>query len=424
MSIKIHHGPNGSYKTSGAIQDDAVPALLAGRLIVTNVRGFTLERVLQAMPELPESVDIINLDLESLADQERMRTWFQWVPRGAFIIFDETQIIFPKAWRDKDLDRFDFPGGPEAAAEADRPMSWLDGWTRHRHWNWDIVLTTPNINYIRDDIRMTCEMAYKHANLAVIGIKGRYKESQHDAQIARPPMEGTIVEYKKINPKTFALYQSTATGVTQDTKAGKSLLRSPKLLLLLAFLALLLITLVSMGGVHFIDPKRDEAPVLIGEKSTSSGAVDTKVHPSSDSPVSLPNVVGTQSHVPDIALNHPLAPRTFNIRAVLTGSFDGQSKTMGILDVVEADGSTFKQSFSDLETLGYHVQVKGNCLINISHPLGFVGQAFCVGKPIQRDERGTKVEISGINVGGTMKDIASATMASTNPTAPKSATNN
>ncbi|HHX7062621.1 TPA: zonular occludens toxin domain-containing protein, partial [Pseudomonas aeruginosa] len=24
MSIKIHHGPNGSYKTSGAIQDDAV----------------------------------------------------------------------------------------------------------------------------------------------------------------------------------------------------------------------------------------------------------------------------------------------------------------------------------------------------------------------------------------------------------------
>ncbi|HGX3586558.1 TPA: zonular occludens toxin domain-containing protein, partial [Pseudomonas aeruginosa] len=27
MSIKIHHGPNGSYKTSAAIQDDAVPAL-------------------------------------------------------------------------------------------------------------------------------------------------------------------------------------------------------------------------------------------------------------------------------------------------------------------------------------------------------------------------------------------------------------
>ncbi|MCZ2982632.1 hypothetical protein NYY70_20860, partial [Acinetobacter baumannii] len=78
MSIKIHHGPNGSYKTSGAIQDDAVPALKEGRLIITNVRGFTLERVLQVMPDLPESVDIINLDLEQQADMERMRTWFQW----------------------------------------------------------------------------------------------------------------------------------------------------------------------------------------------------------------------------------------------------------------------------------------------------------------------------------------------------------
>ena len=48
-------------------------------------------------------------------------------------------------------------------------------------WNWDIILTTPNIGYIRDDIRLTAEKAYLHSNLAVIGIKGRYKESQHAA---------------------------------------------------------------------------------------------------------------------------------------------------------------------------------------------------------------------------------------------------
>lgn len=221
MSIKIHHGANGSYKTSGAIQDDAIPALQEGRLIITNVRGFTLERVLLEMPELPDSVDIINLDLEKLEDMERMRTWFQWAPRGAFIIFDETQLVFPKSWRERDLERFDFPGGPEAAAEADRPMGWLDGWTRHRHWNWDIVLTTPNIQYIRDDIRMTSEMAYKHVNMAVLGIGGRYKEAQHDAQLNRPPADGTIVEYKRIKPATFRLYKSTATGKTQDTRAGK-----------------------------------------------------------------------------------------------------------------------------------------------------------------------------------------------------------
>ncbi|WP_306665996.1 zonular occludens toxin domain-containing protein, partial [Klebsiella pneumoniae] len=68
-----------------------------------------------------------------------------------------------------------------------------------------MVLTTPNISYIRDDIRMTCEMAYKHSNLAVIGIKGRYKEAQHDAQLNRPPAEGTIIEYKRIKQGTFQL---------------------------------------------------------------------------------------------------------------------------------------------------------------------------------------------------------------------------
>ncbi|MFU6536039.1 zonular occludens toxin domain-containing protein, partial [Pseudomonas aeruginosa] len=105
------------------------------------VRGFTLERAYQVFPDLPNTAEIINLDLESLEDLEKMRTWFQWAPRGAFLIFDETQLLFPKSWREKDLERFDYPGGPEAAHAADRPMGWLDAWTRHRHFNWDIVLT-------------------------------------------------------------------------------------------------------------------------------------------------------------------------------------------------------------------------------------------------------------------------------------------
>jgi len=409
MSIKIHHGPNGSYKTSGAIQDDAVPALKEGRVIITNVRGFTLERVLQVMPEIPQTVEIINLDLESIADQEKMRCWFQWAPRGAFIIFDETQIIFPKAWRDKDLNKFDFPGGPEAAAAADRPMSWLDGWTRHRHWNWDIVLTTPNISYIRDDIRMTCEMAYKHSNLAIIGVAGRYKEAQHDAQLNRAPADGTIIEYKKIKPDTFKLYQSTATGKTQDTKAGKSLLKSPKLLFLLAFLALLAVFAVSLGtpsfgpaGSESAASKTDSAPHPQAPMVRDQ-VPDSKAGSSSGGNVVLPAV-----NVAAAPLDHPYAPRTFNLKGVLSGSFDGQSKVMGMVEVVNEDGTVFRQSFDDLEHLGYQISVRGNCLVTIRHPLGYSGQMYCMGKPSQRDNKGNPVELAGLNVGGTMTSVASA----------------
>ena len=378
MSIKIHHGPNGSYKTSGAIQDDAVPALKEGRLIITNVRGFTLDRVLQVMPDLPESVDIINLDLELLDDMERMRTWFQWAPRGAFIIFDETQLVFPKAWRERDLERFNFPGGSEAAQAADRPMSWLDGWTRHRHWNWDIVLTTPNIAYIRDDIRMTCEMAYKHSNLAVIGIPGRYKEAQHDAQLNRPPADGTIVEYRKIKPETFKLYSSTATGKTQDTKAGKSLLKSPKLLFLLAFLAVCLIYLSLNGGFTTeIIKGPSSGSAAAGVKPSAPTPVAAQSHPAPPPARRSSDVAGQSHHALAADLNHPFAPLKFVIKAVLKGTVDNRTKHIVYFDLVDAEGKAFHQSNIDLYELGYRIQVRNNCLVEISHMEGFQGQALC-----------------------------------------------
>ena len=370
MSIKIHHGPNGSYKTSGAIQDDAVPALKEGRVIITNVRGFTLERAYTVFPDLPNTSQIINLDLESLADLEQMRTWFQWAPRGAFLIFDETQLLFPKSWREKDLEKFDYPGGPEAAHEADRPMGWLDAWTRHRHFNWDIVLTTPNISYIRDDIRMTSEMAYKHSNLAVIGIPGRYKEAQHDAQLNRPPADGTIVEYKRIKQQTFALYQSTATGKTQDTKAGKSLLRSPKLVFLLALLACTIGFVSYMGPLKVVGGNAAQAPAKPAVASAPSAAAPpaqtSAVDPAARSPA--PGAVPAQPLSgrptdPPAELNpHPFAGRSITITAHLYSKKKGDQYMFAFLD---AEGRRLDLTSWDLVGSGYAIRSKGACVAEL-----------------------------------------------------------
>lgn len=372
MSIKIHHGPNGSYKTSGAIQDDAIPALKEGRVIITNVRGFTLERAYTVFPDLPNTAEIINLDLESLADLERMRTWFQWAPRGAFLIFDETQLLFPKSWRDRDLERFDFPGGPEAAHAADRPMGWLDAWTRHRHFNWDIVLTTPNVSYIRDDIRMTCEMAYKHSNLAVIGIPGRYKEAQHDAQLNRPPAEGTIIEYKRIRKETFALYQSTATGKTHDTKAGKSLFRSPKLALLLVLLA------GCIGFVWYMGPLR----TIGGEAAPTTTEPAAEPHQNSATTSSPSAVVGLPARpaatgllpaglVPDRATGapvdlsaHPFADRRISIVAHAYRRSKGDIYMFALDD---PEGRHLELTSWQLIGSGYRVTPKGECIAELAY---------------------------------------------------------
>ena len=371
MSIKIHHGPNGSYKTSGAIQDDAVPALKDGRVIITNVRGFTLERAYTVFPDLPNTAQIINLDLESLADLDKMRAWFQWAPRGAFLIFDETQLLFPKSWREKDLEKFDYPGGPEAAHEADRPMGWLDAWTRHRHFNWDIVLTTPNISYIRDDIRMTCEMAYKHSNLAVIGIPGRYKEAQHDAQLNRPPADGTIVEYKRIKKQTFRLYQSTATGKTQDTKAGKSLFRSPKLVLLLALLAGTIGFVSYMGPLKVIGGKPPEAapaPLVAGsaaspDPAAQSPTVANSARPAAGSFVPAGLLPAGATGAPVDLSAHPFADRRISI---LAHAYRRSKGDIYMFALDDPEGRHLELTSWQLMGSGYHIIPKGECVADLT----------------------------------------------------------
>ncbi|MFA7239872.1 MAG: zonular occludens toxin domain-containing protein, partial [Sulfuricellaceae bacterium] len=144
MSIKIHHGAPGSYKTSGAVMDDFIPCVRSGRVVVTNVRGLTVERVRDAVypvrfidrllrrnldpvpvfPDIPESFDIIHLDTTTKADRDRLATWFHWAPPGCFFLIDEAQSVFSPRWTAKDIAALDFPGGHDAAAAAGRPATW------------------------------------------------------------------------------------------------------------------------------------------------------------------------------------------------------------------------------------------------------------------------------------------------------------
>ncbi len=357
MAIKIHWGANGAYKTSGAIQDDAVPALLAGRVIVTNIRGFTLDRVYKVYPDLPETAQIINLDLDSLEELEKMRNWFTWAPLGAFIIFDEAQLVFPKSWREKDLENFDYPGGMEAAKEANRPYCWLDAWTRHRHFGFDIVLTTPNISYIRDDIRSTCETAYRHANLAVIGIRGRYKEAQHDAQLNRPPEQGSIIQYKRIKPETFRLYGSTSTGEVRDTFAGQSLFKSRKILV---FMALVTIALYVAGSGFNSSRFFGSGRTQVDGAHDSSARLDSTPDRSADSSsVRLRSVdlSDKQGRSPG-RVSHPFSGHEIKIIARLSSA---SKHSLFAFELKDENGRTFVQTSNQLLEVGYTISRASDC---------------------------------------------------------------
>ena len=126
MSGKIHHGPPGSYKTSGAVQDDVIPELRKGRVVVTNVRGLTQEQVLTVYPDLPETAEIINVNTDEPEGMAEMRRWFHWAPLGCLLLVDEAQIVFPKKWREKDLSALDYPGGEKKALAGGQRMWVVD----------------------------------------------------------------------------------------------------------------------------------------------------------------------------------------------------------------------------------------------------------------------------------------------------------
>ncbi|RMM82950.1 hypothetical protein ALQ71_200246 [Pseudomonas coronafaciens pv. striafaciens] len=378
MAIKIHHGPNGSYKTSGAVWDDAVPAAKAGRLIVTNIRGMSVERFHSLFPDLPDTFDLLYIDHESQEGMDRIRTWFHWVPRNAFMIFDEAQTLFPQKWTDKYVEKFDFPEGMDAAKAADRPMNFLDAWTRHRHWNWDIILTTPNIKYVHTDIRQTSEAAYQHSNLMLLGkwlkflVAKDYKEAMHSAQENKAPTDGSnIVALRKIDKRVFQLYDSTATGQHRDTMAGKNALSSPRVVILIGVLVVIFSVIYWRNGSGAFSnplsvghPKPTvpvaQSPVPQGSVQTSNVVTDrVPVQPS----VPLPSVT-----------NDPFG--TYEI--VIKGSITSESRgTIFVFELTKGERS-FTQTTRDMLSAGYVIFARGGCVAEL-HYRGEQRMVACVG---------------------------------------------
>jgi len=379
MAIKIHHGPNGSYKTSGAVWDDAVPAARAGRLIITNIRGMSRERFEHLFDDLPSSFDLMHIDHESEQGMEKIRTWFQWAPRDAFMIFDEAQTLFPQKWNAKYLERFDFPGGPDAAKLKDLPMNWLDAWTRHRHFNWDIVLTTPNIKYVHDDIRGTSEAAYQHSNLALLGkwmkkIVGKdYKEAMHSAQENKAPTDGSnIVTLRKIDKRVFQLYDSTATGLHRDTMAGKNILGSPRILALVGMVfAIFGYVYWSNGSAAFSNP------LAVKPASTSPQVHQGSIpqNPSQSADMASHGVSAQQAHASDGPSLDPFDGYVITVE----GSLWNEKKGISFMFKMTKDGHQFSQTSKDLTLAGYSIFARGTCAAELVYK-GVHRTVACIGE--------------------------------------------
>lgn len=378
MSIKIHHGPPGSYKTSGAVMDDFIPAARAGRTIVTNIRGLNdPDRVRAALGDdtIPDEFQLFHLPTtehdDAAENREQLAKWFHWLPHGALLMLDEAQMIWPKTWKDSDLARLDYPGGIDAASHDNRPHNWAAAFEMHRHYGWDMVLTTPNIDRLRPDVRQCSEGAYKHKNQAIIGLKGLYLEAFHMADDSgKSASDFLTLRNRRIKPEVWKLYDSTATGNFSDTIAGLSLLANPRVLLLLGVLASALGWFISSGPPAVLGGKKATPPVqsipppsgppVAGWAQPPSdnnprGKVSPFSNPATPAPNAPVSVAPSQTHDPE-----PLA----DLDLFISGRY-GTTGHLTTLFVSPGKHGLTHYRDHELTALGYQVKTISNCLARL-----------------------------------------------------------
>jgi zona occludens toxin len=280
MSASIFHGAPGSFKSASAFWFEVLPALRAGRVVVTNIEGvLTKESIEIELDEVfPESADIWRLSCQTETGLFLWRRWFWWMPVKAFIIIDEVQDVFPndsKVFKPEDLDnqgidsikehlpekfynhykvaieqfKPDISEGTsddtgEIVLDKDGnilyPKLMREANMRHRKYNWDIIYCTPEISEIHKLVRSVCEFAYFHKyNQAVEFIPYFYRRPrihEHSPKSSgQPKKKDDITKWRKVPLEVHKCYRSTSTGgITK--RGGVNGFKDPTLIFTIAIL--------------------------------------------------------------------------------------------------------------------------------------------------------------------------------------------
>jgi len=359
MGIKIHHGPDGTFKTSGAIKDDIIPLIKSGRTLVTNVRGFSKENAIKVLgrKKVHKDFKVIFVDTEVQAGRDKMARFFHWAPHGAFFVIDEVQRIFKPKWREADIKKLDYPGGAEQAKIDDRPEDMDVAWDMQRHYNWDFVFTTTTITKVRPEMKDMAKVAIRHYNL---GIWRFYKTVEHatDSRGTSKSSQGTVKLFNYVPSQIFKLYSSTKTGAFTNSEPRTPFYRDPKILGMLVFLFFFWTYLLSkpvpkaIGGAD--DKNNVEVKEVVSKVVTSSNQVSSKGSHSSIG-ADANNASVNKFHSQDVSLD------LMGMQDIaITGSVEN-GRNSEYAFIASYNGERINISSFELEEFGYTVEFKKPC---------------------------------------------------------------
>lgn len=195
MAIHFHEGLPGAGKSYEACVYHILPALQAGRQVVTNIRGINWDKFAELLGEPVDYLRMLLLYIEpaeqdgDAGDIERVKNEFaDRTPDNAMIVWDEVQDYFP-------------------SGNYKLPLNQQKFWTEHRHRGLEIVIMGQDRDDVHKIIRSRIEDIVYFLKLTAVGRPNQYKWEQLQKQA-----KGRFVKIgsgvRSYESKYFGLYAS------------------------------------------------------------------------------------------------------------------------------------------------------------------------------------------------------------------------
>lgn len=414
MAIVIEHGPNGSYKTASVVWFRIIPALREGRVVVTNVLGlYPIEEIEERLGEkFPDSARLFRIFAVADDTRDLWRRWFHWMPIGALVVIDECQDIFSlSGWSPKGLDlepidyyRNHLPQSliqyfkdthdafrPEICScdtdDAGRlllnddgsiiyPPNLNEAFSRHRHFNWDIVFVTPNLKEFNDLVRACAEVAFSYASKDSFFFRKRKPRIyEHPPKETGIPGPRSPVFSRHVPVAVHMLYKSTQTGAT--VKSGQSvgpLSTFKGKLVLFGVIPACFIYLGYLSWSIYERTSSHNKPVAITASAPAQKAAAPRSGPAGSD-------VSKQVAVSSDIFVMPFEADKIWVSGV-SGYIDNLQHFKGVI-VFNLEHGKDESSIDDsvLQAMGYSYQIRTDCVIELSDSHGHKQVVTC--KPLQ-----------------------------------------
>lgn len=193
MAIAAYVGLPGHGKSYSVVEHVILPALKAGRVVVTNL-PVRLDKVREVYP----SADVRFFTIDELA-AEPDRLLEVAVP-GCVFVLDEAQ----KLW-------------PSGLLPNKTPKSWLSFVTEHRHRvddldrSTEVVIVSQDLGNVASFVRKLTEQTYRTVKLVSLGASKRFRVDVYTGPITgpNPPSKNRVRQMMgTYSPKVYGLYKS------------------------------------------------------------------------------------------------------------------------------------------------------------------------------------------------------------------------